>query len=624
MINFKKLQLSISEKYSFVGIKKQKRRLYFHLPKGFEEVIKDEYWEQDNVNEFEEKCNLFFLFYRIFENFKLICEERGHLNDKKIKSDRDTIVSREEGLEIEIETQENIFYSKVNPIGKILDAYDEPKILSLMYRLGKSETLDYSQLHRYLDRGIFLPNYAIYIDSMNLPRPHIRFESTDIVAMYCYLFCEIQAKLNRTVNPEIAALSEQFHQRYIGIEYGLFQEDRYEEVIDILKDTLDIIDRKTSFKDSDYWELYDAIELFLYGSLEDAEDGEIWGFNNFHSIWESMCLTHIAKQTSPENLLFLDCNFISRSLENSFQQSRKKFDFSKIFQFNSQNLYPDAVVVAQQYRNKYRGDNTINFTLQKNDAWNDYSYEIAFTHPEKDNILKIASFKTEKGIHTIEELRGFCPSTENTLTIKSRLPRSFYSFWKINTEKLKVKEVRLMYLLNHVFFLAIEEGISNTKDFESFLWNNSSELSNSKVISNYLFRDPQDPKKSWNCTKEDIKKLFFEFAYKVTSRYIEYPIQCSNSFFRIIDIKYLSVDYFHDVQNIETIKSRSIRKQFIYEYLIQKKLEKMNNFSEKTRILSDLWLPKYHTSLIFKTVLSSESFLRFTTVDFEELEKYYY
>ncbi len=183
MINFNQLKLTVDDVYSFVGIEKKNNQLYFYLPKGFENKLEE-------IETFDEKRKLFFLFYRIFHQFKTICLEKGYLdeNSKILKSDRDGIIDNNLGSDIiENEAEENIFYSKLTSIDTILETYNEPKILSLVYRTSKSEILDYSQSYKFLHRAIFLPNNAAYVDYMDLPRKQVQFQSTDLVAMYCYL-----------------------------------------------------------------------------------------------------------------------------------------------------------------------------------------------------------------------------------------------------------------------------------------------------------------------------------------------------------------------------------------------------------------------------------------------------
>ncbi|MEI6443182.1 MAG: hypothetical protein WCO29_08660 [Nostocales cyanobacterium ELA583] len=50
-------------------------------------------------------------------------------------------------------------------------------------------------------------------------------------------------------------------------------------------------------------------------------------------------------------------------------------------------------------------------------------------------------------------------------------------------------------------------------------------------------------------------------------------------------------DYYTNSGNIEEIKNRSVRKQFVYEYLLQKHLEKNNHPLKELDIKSEFWLP---------------------------------
>ncbi|WP_228037231.1 hypothetical protein [Cuspidothrix issatschenkoi] len=63
--------------------------------------------------------------------------------------------------------------------------------------------------------------------------------------------------------------------------------------------------------------------------------------------------------------------------------------------------------------------------------------------------------------------------------------------------------------------------------------------------------------------------------------------------FNIVDIKYHNPDYFTSHENVGKIKRDSIRKQFVYEYLLQKHLEKTNHPLKELDIKSEFWLPAY-------------------------------
>ena len=66
---------------------------------------------------------------------------------------------------------------------------------------------------------------------------------------------------------------------------------------------------------------------------------------------------------------------------------------------------------------------------------------------------------------------------------------------------------------------------------------------------------------------------------------------------QIIDIKYANFDYYLNPENREEIKNRSIRKQFVYEYLIQNYLENHQNIVRSWSINSEFWLPVYRPNL---------------------------
>ncbi|KMW70071.1 hypothetical protein, partial [Limnoraphis robusta] len=177
MINFKLLDLQVNEKYSFVGIQKEGENLVFHLPKGFD--YNDP--SLKNLDTFDQKRDLFFLFYRLFRRFKEICLEREVFSNRL--NDRDGTFTDNRGADnfTDSEGNENIFYSKIDVLDKLLDLYDELKILSMVSRLGKSKDIDYSQIHRFLHNGIFLENNAVYIDHVSLPRSEVHYDQSDII-----------------------------------------------------------------------------------------------------------------------------------------------------------------------------------------------------------------------------------------------------------------------------------------------------------------------------------------------------------------------------------------------------------------------------------------------------------
>ena len=565
MINFGELEIKVNTKYSFVGIQKEGSKLIFHIPKGFSE-------SDISLNTFDSKRDLFFRLYRVLNVFKQVCIDKGHFQTRVVTKadDRDGVVEDDTGSEITSDNDsKNIFYSKIDALESILNVYDELKILALVSRLGKSERIDYSKLHRYLNNAIFLNNGAIYIDAMNLPRKEIHFDATDIVAMYCYILTEIKEQLKQEVNPEINSLAERFKEKYLGYEYSLFNEKYYLQVINELKDTLELIDHYTPIKDSDYWDFYEAIYKFLFGELDNSIQGKVWGFSNFNTIWESMCLTYLVKTVNPTFILYLDNQFISSQVLIKFNSPNKAIDISNIFKINGIEIFPDAVIISSKiFDTSKNNSESITYKLKK-DNFNDwYIYYTSFIDETNNENIKIAYANQSKNYHTFNELSKLSKIDGDNLISISSLPDKFYSYWYISSdeyEDFNFQQIQMMNSLNHVFFVAIKKGFLY---FENFY---EQYLEPYEILKISLLRGSGG--------KEYRETLFQKFIQVVMSQ------------FSIIDIKYSDSDYYTNSENIEKIKSRSVRKQFVYEYLLQKHFEKTNNPLKELDIKSEFWLP---------------------------------
>lgn len=554
MINFSNLELRVNKKYSFVGIEREENRLLFHLPKGFPS-------DDISLDTFDSKRDLFFRFYKVFKVFEGICAEKNETKNKI--SDRDGVAKENEGAEITVqpEHEETIVYSKVDFLDSILDVYDELKILALVSRLGRSEAIDYSQLHRYLNRGVFLPNNAIYIDSMTLPRLEVRYDETDIATMYSYILTEVKQQLDEAVSPEIIALSERFKQKYIGFDGSLFSGEYYQQIMDLLKDALELIDDRTPLKDADYWDFYDALETFLFGEINENKKGEIWGVNNFHSIWESMCLTYLVKTSRVSDILHIDEKFVSSQLK--WEDANSIFDFPpNMFEFNKTKLRPDALT-------KNRTIDTLDKTKKlkikdfKESKWrDDKEYKTTFIYQLEFNDDN--SPTREKRLEIKKAYREQLPGTH---TKELKLEEKLYSYWWI--EAIDKMEILMVKKFNHVFYAAFIKRLFSLEEFSSFF--------NVPAFTSSLFRIGIAEKYA---SVEDIYKEFVHFCKVIF-------------YFNLIDIKYLNFDDFVNAANVEEIKRRSVRKQFVYEYLIQKQLEKSEKLFKEWEIKSEFWLPVY-------------------------------
>ncbi|AFY84279.1 hypothetical protein [Oscillatoria acuminata] len=606
MINFDKLTLVVNDKYAFVGIERRNGELQFCLPKCFKEHL-------SLLQNFDDRRDLFFLFYKIFDRFQAICIENGYLdkNPKQKTSDRDGVIRIAQGSEVSTDNQEeeeNIFYSKLDLFTGILNAYDEPKILSLAYRLGKSEVLDHSQSHKFLHKAIFLENGAAYIDEMNLPRQQVQFESTDIVEMYCYLLCEINQQLDQEVIPEIQSLSDRFSHKHIEAGYSLFDENSYEWVMDILKDALEVIHHNTPLKDADYWDFYEAIELFLYGELRQTNNGEVWGINNFYSVWESMCLTYFLKTTPSSNILYLDDKWVSGKLVEDWKKEPKKIDLLNAFKFNEIELFPDIVII-----NDPHPEEKVTYSLIK-DSWNDYGYS-TFTHL-RYNQIKVFDIYEKKVVKIdreerykeryedpIECLQRYYHKSNNTILIDKPFPENVYSFWLVHDRTIENKEWHQMNYFNHIFYIAFKKGLFKSDEFiNKFI----EPLKEKYLFKNSLIRDAG--------TNEELSSQFNSFLSGIKER-LNYSID-------VIDLKYSDIKYYLKPENQEDIKTKDVRKQFVYEYLLQKN---ETIIFLKSNIVSKFILPGYkqHETLKYHPEFMA-GYIRLMTLNFEIVARHYF
>jgi hypothetical protein len=336
MFNFKTLKLTkrcdSESTNSFVGIRRNENgEVEFRLPHGFDDFPE---------NDFEATKELFFKMYRTFQKF-----ERDSTRDilDPRSNGKDQVQKEKDGYRFKNkEDNDVVLYSKIALIENLLEAYRDLALDLMERRIGADEKVDYSKIDRYLDRAIYLPKDVIYIDEMDLPRQTLRYESTTLIDLFCFIVSELQNELAEDIEPRVQELAHRFSAQHLSHEESLFNEETFETTICTLKNVLDDIDKRTAYKDEDYWRLYDAIETFLYGELDmdnPHEDGTFWGISNFSSVWEDMCATWMLETASLINwgIFYVDTNIkldgehVSNSTSAGYFPIYKHPDFNDPF-----------------------------------------------------------------------------------------------------------------------------------------------------------------------------------------------------------------------------------------------------------------------------------------------------
>lgn len=217
-----------------------------------------------------------------------------------------------------------------------------------------------------------------------------------------------------------------------------------------------------------------------------------------------------------------------------------------------------------------------------NTGWNDYGYKTIFHCPGIPE-LKTA-YIGQSYDHTFEKLNNFLQKdSEGNLIIDTRLPNNFYSFWDV-PEQLDDDCLHKMLYFNHLFYLAIEKWITDWDKFQEEI------LQSLGIVFGLRYNDP----KSNVFTQSLFRYYTVEMVKEKFNAFVKKYLKQSQFCFDIIDIKYLHYEDFFDRHNIEKNKRRIIRKQFVYEYLLQNFLERNKQFIN-FNICSSFWLPTYET-----------------------------
>jgi len=310
---------------SFVGIRQDKYlgKMAFTVPKGFEDF---------EVN-YENVKNLFFSMYRTFDKFLDTAKKNENLDDKPTGKDNAQIDNHSGAyIFIDEDNNETILYSKIDLIDSIFQLYKEMEIESLIQELGLVEDIDYSKIDRYLDKGVYLDNHAIFIENMVGYRNIVRGVPSELIELFCYIYTELANELKQELFESIKEISFNFSYKFLSPEQSLFSEYSFESTMNTLKDCLDNIHKMTAYKNGQYWNIYEAVEHFLYGSLEfDSNSNQgFWGINNFSYVWEEMC-NYMVAVSKEYKILYCDTKLpLNQYKDNLSRQNRIWIDKDEI------------------------------------------------------------------------------------------------------------------------------------------------------------------------------------------------------------------------------------------------------------------------------------------------------
>ena len=350
-----------SNTYSFVGIKRnlETYELEFWLPLNFHN------FPEDNPEEIQK------FFFKLYKTLKVFTKTQEQ-NIYNSKNDRDGLLKASGGLKIFYQNSEEIIcYGKIAMLESIIDACDEMAIASIIRKNINSNNIKFDKIDKYFDRAIYSQDdHSFYIENMQTERNLLSINSTSIIELFCFIYTEIKKELleEKEISHEVKYLSQKFKETHLTSTSSIFGES-FDHTIAILKQVLDDIHRKTSYKDGDFWLFFDAIEKFLYGEYyPNEETGEYWGINNFWAIWEDMCQTYSFAHEL-EYIAYAD----SQKYANIYGKINKQYSESigngrKVY-LNKDLLKENIFYLEYQGKKRYIRPDTVTFFLNdQNDA----------------------------------------------------------------------------------------------------------------------------------------------------------------------------------------------------------------------------------------------------------------
>jgi hypothetical protein len=302
--------------FSFVGLRLSPvdAAPEFWLPQGFQAFPKDN---------FAQTVGLFFDLFRVFRSF---VTTRGLREDQRADK-RDPLSLGDDGLNFALSADTPLLtFAKLNLLDAILESFDEMVISAIVSKQASRPPESHEEVSKYLHKAIYLDDDRIHFDVLPSQRREVLLGATQLVRLFSYVYCELASQLYgpESIRPDIVANAAAFKEEHLSEGAGLFVEGAFKTTLQILKEVLEKVDRATPYKDDDFWQLFSAIEVFLYGDIaqEADADGVVWGISDFHPVWEEMChayATEQFEQNGDRKVLFAD----TRQGANDFMAGRQ-------------------------------------------------------------------------------------------------------------------------------------------------------------------------------------------------------------------------------------------------------------------------------------------------------------
>ena len=546
MVNFRDFEIiklpeqrNNSIPISFVGIFPNERgKPYFVLPQGFES------FDEQNLN------NFFIDLYKVFKKYT-------NLLENKIKQNKDQNIKKIENGKYSINNSSDttIYYSKLDNIDNILNIVEGQTFINFNTKLAPMKPFQIKDKH--LESAIY-QNDTIVINEVIDNKKFISQQSSiDILDMLIFIYSQINIELKeKEKNIKYKSFYDNFIEKFKFNNNDNIFGVTSKNTIEKLKETLEIINKNTSYKDNIYYDIYDSIEEFLYFNKMINSRKIMWGIDSFSFIWEDMYLNFIFENINTSNILFADSLRYGNTYFPFGNTNKSYYTYnedSKSYPFYLKTpkklekyLYPDIVILNR---------------TELNDKSFDDFFDIEKKH-YKSNINNYIKLKPKylnneylKKVFIVDQL----DTNEYTIVEKGYLKRindSYNGEWDRDMSRTKSNIIKQLN--------SLKGQVEQNKYYDEIFYQRFIQIIDVKYYSKEFLES--NSKKVQN---DSIKQLVYELALKQDKKYKE--LEVSNYFIipKYIDI--MDETYEKTLINNSFISEKDITIYFANFQIIMKK-----------------------------------------------------
>lgn len=246
-------------------------------------------------------------------------------------------------------------YSKVGNGLELIRRLRDPRLLALAHIPGLA-SFDARYISRNLERASYLPDGTPYFDAMWTHAPQLRHASSSLVGLAAWVALDTVAHLfpgalHRELDSALAAewqvLADHFaHDHSLDANASLYA-GTSPATLSVLQTTLETIARRAPPVHADARHLHDVLDRLLNFSLI-AANGEIWGLQGFHRVWEAACLEYAHRQYGEAAIFTCDDELLATASPR--ERKRWRQNRHRVFARNGLARRPDLVVQKEDGR----------------------------------------------------------------------------------------------------------------------------------------------------------------------------------------------------------------------------------------------------------------------------------